>query len=80
MRRVNTLLLSSVFPLTNGHPGLPPRFTGLYALVPCVLKSCVTSTSTDFEPGTAMTATTHFPRFQDDAAFGTYKTEGRRRD
>ena len=79
MRRVNTLLLSSVFPLTNGHPGLPPRFAGLYALVPCVLKSRVTNNPTGFEPGTTAATTTHFPRFCDGSAFGTYGTDGRRR-
>ena len=63
MRRVNTFLLISVSPLTDDYPGLSLYFACLYALVPRVLKSCVTSTSTVLEPGTAATATTAFPRF-----------------
>ena len=72
MRRVNAFLLSSVFPLID-------CFAGLYALVPRVLKSCVTSTSAVFEPGTAASTTTRFPRFRDGAAFGAYGTDDRRR-
>ena len=51
----------------------------MYALVPRALKSCVTSTSTGFEPGTTAPAATAFPRFRDGAAFETYGTDDRRR-
>ena len=51
----------------------------MYALVPRVLKSCVAITPASFEPGTAASATTRFPRFRDGAAFGAYRTGGRRR-
>ena len=40
----------------------------------------VTSTSAVSEPSTAATAATNFPRFSDDAAFGAYGTDSRRRD
>ena len=79
MRRVNSFLLSSVFLLTDGYPGLCPCLAELYALVPRVLKSCVTSTSAVFEPGTAATTATHFTRFRDGAAFGAYGTDGHHR-
>jgi hypothetical protein len=79
MRRVNFLLLTSVFLLTDGCPGPYPCFAGLYALVPSVLKSCVTSTSTFFEPRTAASTAAYFPRFPTGAAFGAYGTHGRRR-
>ena len=54
-------------------------FAGLYALVPRVIKLCVTSTSTVSEPRTAATATTAFPRLSDGATFAAYGTDGRRR-
>ena len=76
MRKVNAFLVSSVFLLTDSCPGLSPCFAGLYALVPRVLKSCVTSTSAVFEPGTAESTATHFPRFHDAAAFGACGTDG----
>ena len=79
MRKVNAFLLSSVFLLTDSCPGLSPCFAGMYALVPRVLKSCVTSTSAVFEPGTPESTATHFPRFPDGAAFGAYRTDCRRR-
>ena len=76
MRRVCAFLLSSVSPLTDG---LSPCFAGLHALVPRVLKSCVTDTPAVSEPRTAATAATALPRFRDGAAFGAYGTDGRRR-
>ena len=81
MRRVNIFfLLSSVFLMTDGYPGPCPCFAGMHALVPGVLKSGVTIiTSAAFEPGTTATTTTRFARFRDDAAFGAYGTDGRRR-
>ena len=80
MSIVNAFLFSSVCLLTNDYPGLCTCFAGPYALVPRVLKSCVTSsTSAVSEPGTAVTTTTYFPRFSDGAAFGAYGTDGRRR-
>ena len=45
-----------------------------------MIKLGVPSTSsTVSEPRTTSTAATRFPRFRDDAAFGTYGTDGRRR-
>ena len=79
MRKVNPFLLSSVFLLSGDYPGPSLCFAGLYALVPCVLKSRVTNNPAGFEPGTAATTTTRFPRFCDGSAFGTYGTDGRRR-
>ena len=43
-----------------------------------MIKYSVASTSTCFEPRTAATATTAFPRFRDGAAFAAYGTDGRR--
>ena len=80
IRRVVVFLLSSVCLLTNGCLGLRPGFAGLYALVPRVIKVCVTGTSAGFEPRATATATTHFAGFRDDAAFRTYGTDGRRSD
>ena len=79
MRSVNAHLLSSVCLLADGNPGPCPCFADVYALVPRVLKSCVAITRASFEPGTAASATTRFPRFRDGAAFGAYRTDGRRR-
>ena len=80
IRRFNEFLLSSIFLLAAGYPGLRPCFAGMYARVPRVLNSCVTITSTVFKPGTAVTTTTHFPRFRDGAAFGAcWRTDGGRR-
>ena len=58
--------------------GLRPCFADLDALVPRVADIGVTSTSTVFEPGTAATATTAFPRFSDGTALTTYGPSGRR--
>ena len=44
-----------------------------------MIKFDVTSTPTVSEPRTTVAAATRFPRFRDDAAFGTYGTDGRRR-
>jgi len=79
MRRVNSFSFSSVFLLTDGYPGLCLCFAGLYALVPRVLKSYVTSTSAVFEPGTSATTATQFTRFRDGAAFGAYGSDDWRR-
>ena len=70
MSRADARLLSS-FPLVNEVS----CFTGMYAFVPCVLKPYVSSASTDIEPGTAVTTTTHFPRLLDGAAFEAYGTD-----
>ena len=79
MRRVNVFLLTSVFLLADGSLGPYPCFAGLHALVPSVLKSCVTSISTVFEPRTAASTATSFPGFRTGAAFGAHGTHGRRR-
>ena len=76
MIRVHVFSISSVCLRTDDYPGPRPYFACLYALVPRVLESCVASTSAVFEPGTAASATTPFPRFCDDAAFGAYGTDG----
>ena len=55
------------------------RFAGLDTLVPRVIKLGVTRTSAVSEPRTTATAATDFARFRDDAAFGAYGTNGRRR-
>ena len=60
--------------------GLGPCFAGLNALVPRVIKVCVTCTSAVFEPRTTVTAATSFARSLDDAAFGACRTEDRRSD
>ena len=79
MRRVYVFLLRSVSPLTDGYPGLYPCFfAGLHALVPRVLKSCVTDTPTVLEPRTAATTTTALPRFRDGGAFAARGPDGRR--
>ena len=65
--------------MTDDYPGPFLFFACLHALVPRVLNSCVTSTSAVFEPGTAASTATHFPRFRDDATFGAYGIDGRRR-
>ena len=54
-----------------------PCFAGLDALVPRVMKLCVTRTSAVSEPRTTATATTHFPRFLDGAAFRACGTDNR---
>ena len=54
-------------------------FAGLDALVPRVIEFGVTSTSTVSEPRTTATATTSFPGFGDDAAFGAGGTDDCRR-
>ena len=51
-------------------------FAGLNALVPCVIEVGVTRASTAFEPGTAATTTTRFPRFDNVAAFIAHITDG----
>ena len=48
-------------------------------MVPSVIELDVTSTSAVSEPRTTATAAADFPRFRDDAAFGTYGTDGCRR-
>ena len=73
-------LLISVCLLADGYPGLPPCSACLNALVPRVIKVCVTCTSAVFEPRTAVSATTSFARFLDDAAFETYGIVDRRSD
>ena len=45
-----------------------------------MIKFVVTITSAVSEPRTTATATTSFPRFRDDAAFGAHRTDGRRND
>ena len=72
-------MLSGVRLSAYGCLELRPCFAGLDALVPRVMKLGVTSTSAVSEPRTTVTAATRFPRFRDDAAFGTYGTDGRRR-
>ena len=62
----------------NGCLELHLCFACLDALVPRVIQVDVTSTPAVSEPGTAATATTYFPGFRDDAAFGTLGTDGRR--
>ena len=47
--------------------------------MPRVIKLGVTSTSAVSEPRTTVPAATDFSRFRDDAAFGAYGTDGRRR-
>ena len=79
MRRANAFLLSSIYPLNNGYPESLHFFAGLYALVPRVLKSAVTGIPAVLKPGTAGGTATRFPRFCNGAAFGTYRTGGRRR-
>ena len=74
-----SFVIGSVSPLTDGYPGLPLHFTGLYALVPCVLISGTVSTSAVFEPGTTTTTATSFTRFCDGAAFRAYPPGSRRR-
>ena len=67
----------------TGFLGLRPRFAGLDALVPRMIKLGVTSTSAVSEPRTTATAATNFTRFRDDAvfeAYGTYSRRRRRRD
>ena len=54
-------------------------FAGLDALVPRVMNLGATRTSTVSEPRTTATTTTNFTGFRDDAAFGAYGTDGRRR-
>ncbi len=58
---------------------LRPCFASLDALVPCVIKFCVTSTFAVSEPRTAATATTTSAGFLDGAAVVAYGTDGRRR-
>ena len=72
-------LLSRVRLSPDGYLGLRQCFAGLDALVPCVVKLDVTSTSAVSEPRTTATATTVFPRFRDGAAFATYMPDGCRR-
>ena len=55
-------------------------FAGLDALVPRVIKVDVTNTSAVSEPRTTAAAATNFLRFRNGAAFGAYRTDGRRRD
>ena len=57
---------------------LCPCFAGLDALVPRAAKLDVTSTSAVSEPRTSASAATDFARFSDGAAFGAYKSDGRR--
>ena len=55
-------------------------FAGPNALVPRVIKVCVTGTSAGSEPRTAAAATGNFARFLNDSALGAYETHGRCRD
>ena len=71
--------MSRVWLCAEGCLGLCQCFTDPDALVPRVTKLGVTSTSAVSEPRTTATATTNFSRFCDDAAFGAYGTDGRRR-
>ena len=68
--------MSRVCLSADGCVGLRPRFAGLDALIPRVIKLGVTSTSAVLEPRTTATAATDFPRFYDDAAFGAYRADG----
>ena len=79
VRTIDVIVLSSVELLVDNYFGLRPRFAGLDALVPRVMKFCVTSTSAMSEPRTAATATTDFAGFADGAAFGAYGIDDRRR-
>ena len=63
-----------------GYLGLRPSFAGTDALIPRVIKVCVTRTSTVFKPGTAATATTLFGRFLDGPTFVACGTYYRSRD
>ena len=54
-------------------------FTGLDALEPRVIMFGVARTPTVSEPRTTVAATTSFPGFRDDTAFGAYRTDDRRR-
>ena len=63
----------------NGCLGLLQWFAGLNALVPRMIKLCVTSNSAVSGPRTTATTTTAFSRFRDNAAFAAYRTDGRRR-
>ena len=65
--------------LFDGCAGLRECFTGTDALVPRVTEFGVSSTSAVSEPRTTATATACFARFRDDAAFGTYRIDDRRR-
>ena len=76
-RRVIALLLSNVYLLGDGYLGLRPCFAGLNAVVPRVMNVCVASTSAEFEPRTAATATTDFAGFVDGAAFWAHETRDR---
>ena len=78
--RVFVFLLNSVCLLTGGYLRLGPCFAGLNALVPRVIKVCVTCSSAVFEPRTTVSATTSFAGFLDDAALGAYGTGDRRSD
>ena len=51
--------------------------TGLQALVPCVIKFCVTGASTISKPGTAPTTATAHAGFLRDAAYGACRTRER---
>ena len=57
--------------MADGCFGLRPYFAYLDTLAPSVLKFSISTSPTVSEPGTAATATTNFPRFFDDATFGT---------
>ena len=71
--------MSSASALIDGCLGLPPSFFAyMHALVPRVLKPGIAITHTVLEPGTAPTATTHFIRFRNGAAFNADETESRR--
>ena len=65
--------------MADGCLDLLQWFAGLNALVPRVIKLCVTSSSAVSEPSATATATTAFPRFRDNAAFDTCGTDCRRR-
>ena len=70
--------MSSVRLSPSGRLGLRPCLAYMDALVPCVTKLGIASTSAVSEPRTTATTTTHFPRFPDGAALGAYGTDGRR--
>ena len=61
--------------MADGRSRLRPCFADLDALVPRVVELGVHSTSAVSKPRTTATATTHFPGFGNDVAFGAYGTD-----
>ena len=54
-------------------------FADLDALKPPMISVSVAGNSTVLMPSTTRSATTHFPRFPDGAAFAAFGPDGRRR-